>query len=241
MSSGSEQRGFVFSVVFIIVFSALLSSIPAGLQGSGEDPDTVIPVDPSLLTGFAETEDYHPDNFTWSGAIVPYYYDYDALGGRDWRCQTDNTSFLTLGAKDYWLDFLWFGVLDFCKFESPSGQDRGTQLYFTYIDADAEDGTVSYSLELSDSGNAAGSLIIYWNSTEYSSMDDAWDNDGVYLLHGVGLDTTATTNVAVLLVSLLFLQLPDVPVLINILLATPIWACIIFVLWYVVKEMIPFV
>ena len=45
MSSGSEQRGFVFSVVFIIVFSALLSSIPAGLQGSGEDPDTV-----SLLT-----------------------------------------------------------------------------------------------------------------------------------------------------------------------------------------------
>ncbi len=237
-SGGSEQRGFVFSVVFIIIFGTLLSSIPAGLQGSGEDPDTVIPIDPSILTGFAETEDYYPDNFTWGGAL--YYYDYDALGGRDWRCQTDDTSFLTLGAKVYWI-FLWFGTLDFCKFEAPSGQDRGTQLDFAEIDADAEDGTVSYSLVLTDSGNTAGSLVIYWNTTEYSSVDDAWDNDEAYLLHGVGFENTATTNIGILLVSLLFLQLPEVPTLINIFLAVPIWACIIYVLWFVIKEMIPFV
>ena len=239
-SGGSEMRGFVFSVVFIIVFSTLLSSIPVGLQGSGEEPDTVVPIDPSTITGFAESHDYYPDNYSvlHTGR---YYYDYDEFGGHDWRSVTDNDTFLELGAKDYVFWILWFGQLDDCKFEAPSGQDRGTTLTFAEIDADAEDGAVSYSLTFSDSGNTAGSLVIYWNTTAYSSVDDAWDNDEAYLLHGVGFDSGATTNIGALLVSLLFLQLPEVPTLINILLAAPIWACIIFVLWYVIKEMIPFV
>lgn len=240
MSSGSEQRGFVFSVVFIIIFSTLLASVPVGFQGSGEEPDTIIPIDPNLLTGFAATENWTPAAYSWIGGIIPYYYDYDDLGGRDWRSYTDDDTFLSLGAKVYWVWF-WFGVLDFCKFESPSGQNLGTQLDFDQIDADAEGGTVRYSMTLTDSGDSAGSLVIYWNETAYSSANDAWDNDELYLLHGVGIDSTATTNVAALLISLLFLQLPDVPVLINIFIAAPIWACIVFVLWYVVKEMIPFV
>jgi len=236
--STSEHRGFVFSVVFIIIFSTLLASVPAGLQGPGDSPDTVIPIDPSILTGFAQTENYSPASYSWGGAL--YFYDYDNLGGRDWRSQTNDDTWLNLGAKVYWI-FLWFGVLDFCKFESPSGQDRGTQLDFTEIDEDAEGGTVRYSMILTDSGDSAGSLVVYWNTTAYSDPDDAWDNDELYLLHGVGIDSTATTNVAALLVSLLFLQLPEVPTLVNIFLAVPIWACIIYVLWFVVKEMIPFV
>jgi hypothetical protein len=235
-SGGSEMRGFVFSVIFILIFGALLSSVPVGLQGSGEEPDTVIPIDPSMITGFADTEEFFPDNYTGSPPL--YLYDYDDLGGRDWRTYTDDDTFITLGAKVYFWVF-WFGDVDACKFESSSGQDRGTQLDFTEIDADAEDYAVRYSLVLEDSGDTAGSLVIYWNGT--ASVNDAWDNGDVYLLHGVGFDATATTNIGALLVSLLFLQLPEVPTLINILLAAPIWACIIFVLWYVIKEMIPFV
>lgn len=237
MSSGSEQRGFVFSVVFIVIFSTLLASIPAGFQGSGEDPDTVIPIDPSILTGFAETENYTPAAYSW---VYPLYlYDYD-LGAYSWRSYTDDDTYLNLGAKVFtWI--FWFGTIDACKFESPSGENRGPQLDFTEIDADAEDGTVRYSMTFTDSGNTAGSLVVYWNTTAYSSVNDAWDNDEAYLLHGVGIENTATTNIASLLVSLLFLQLPEVPVLINVFIAVPIWACIIYVLWFVIKEMIPFV
>jgi len=237
MSSGSEQRGFVFSVVFIVIFSALLASIPAGFQGSGEEPDTIIPIDPNLLTGFADSEDYDPTDYTGGAVKV---HDYDNFGGHDWRSLTDDDTFLTLGAKVYFVWF-WFGDIDSCKFESPDGINRGTQLDFDEIDADDTDGdyAVRYSLTLEDTGDSAGSFVVYWNGT--ASVNDAWDADDVYLLHGVGIDTTATTNVAALLVSLLFLQLPEVPTLINILLAAPIWACIVFVLWYVVKEMIPFV
>jgi hypothetical protein len=236
-SGGSEMRGFVFSVIFILIFGALLSSVPAGLQGSGEEADTIIPIDPSLIAGFDETKDYDPTDYSFLHT-GRYYYDYDDFGGRNWRTVTDDDTFLTLAMKVYFGPF-WFGSLDYCEFESPSGQNRGTELDFDEIDADAEDYAVRYSLTFEDSGDSAGSLVVYWNGT--ASVDDAWDNDDVYLRHGVGFDSTATTNIAILLVSLLFLQLPEVPTLINILLAAPIWACIIFVLWYVIKEMIPFV
>jgi len=38
----------------------------------------------------------------------------------------------------------------------------------------------------------------------------------------------------------LFFQLPDVPFLINLLLATPLWACIIYLIWWFIISMIPF-
>jgi hypothetical protein len=240
-SGGSEMRGFVFSVIFILIFGALLSSVPVGLQGSGEDPAELVGIDPSIITGFDEIENYTPA--AYSGAYPTYLYDYPEsgdFGGYEWRSLTDDDTFLTLGAKVY-LWVFWFGGIDACKFEAPSGQGRGTTLTFAEIDEDAEEGLVRYSLTFTDSGDSAGSLVIYWNTTAYSSVDDAWDNDDVILIHGIGFDASATTNIAILLVSLLFLQLPEVPTLINILLAAPIWACIIFVLWYVIKEMIPFV
>lgn len=238
MSSGSEHRGFVFAVVFIIIFSTLLSSIPAGLQGPQEDPDTVIPIDPSIITGFSESENYTPSAFY--PAAGAFWYEYD-LGERKWLAATDNATLIQLAAKILFLGIFWFGQLDVCKFVSPSGQDRGIILTFAEIAEDADEGVIRYSLELTTSGDSAGSFIVYWNSTEYSDIEDAWDNDEVYLLHGLGFGDTATTNIGFLIVSLLFLQLPEVPTLINIFIAVPVWACIIFVLWYIIKEMIPFV
>ena len=77
--------------------------------------------------------------------------------------------------------------------------------------------------------------------TEYEDPEDAWDNDVLILLHGLGIEDTATANIGALIISLLLLQLPEVPTLINIFIAVPIWACIVYVIWYIIKEMIPFV
>jgi hypothetical protein len=237
-SGGGEMRGFVFAVVFIVLFGTLLASVPAGLQGPNADPDTIIPIDPNVLTGFAETEEWYRSDYSYYGYGI-YYYDYDAFGGLDWRTTTDNETFLTLGSKEtLWI--FWFGGIDACEFEAPSGLDRGTQLDFDEIDADDEEGLATYSMSFTESGNTAGSLIVYWNNTAYPSISDAWTANNVTLLHGVGFADTATTNIGALIISLLFLQLPDVPVLINVFLAVPVWACIVFVLWFIVKEMIPF-
>lgn len=236
-SSGGEMRGFVFSIVFIIVFSTLLSSIPVGLQGTGNDPDMVVSVDPSLLTGFSDTQNYTRTSYT---GPTFYYFDY-TLGSRDWRTTYSDVTIPTIGlfAKSYWF-FLWLGGQDTCKFTSSEGIDRGTTLTTAEIATDATDGSERYSMIFTTTGEAAGSLVVYWNTTQYADPEDAWDNDVLYLLHGIGFSTTATNDIGALIVGLLFLQLPEVPVLINVFLAVPVWACIIFVLWFIIKEMIPF-
>jgi hypothetical protein len=226
------MRGFVFSLIFIIVFATMLASIPAGLQGTGSTPDTVVPVDPSLVTGFSDINNWTRASYTLNA------YEY-TLGGRDWGTGHDDVD-VVLFAKVKLFGFLWLGAVDVCKFISVDGVDRGTELSFTEIDADDTDGSHRYDLRYTGNGDSAGKLVIYWNTTEYPDLNDAWIANELHLLHGMGIDDTATANIGALIVSLLLLQLPNVPVLVNMFLATPIWACIVYVLWYVIKEMIPF-
>ena len=232
--ASDEMGGFVFSLIFIIVFSTLLSSIPVGLQGIGASPDTVIPVDPSLVTGFSETENYTKAAYTLG------LYEY-SLGGRDWMAGHNDVVEVFLFAKIKILGILWLGATDQCKFISSDGVDRGETLTLTEMDTDDTDGSHRYDLKYIDSGDSAGKLVVYWNVTEYPAIADAWTAGDLHLLHGMGIEDTATANIGALIVSLLLIQLPDVPVLVNMFLAVPIWACIVFVLWFIIKEMIPFV
>lgn len=235
----SEQRNFVFSVTFIVLFSLLLATIPAGLQGPDETPDMVTPLSPSLVTDFTNGEDFTRTDFT--GPFPPMYA-YD-LGGRSWICAVDDSGApeFSLAAKILIAGILWLGQLDFVEFTVPMGEERGQVLNMTEIETDATDGTIRYDLEYISNGNTAGGFVVYWNTTEYSDPEDAWDNDVLYLLHGVGIESTATTNIGALIVSLLLLQLPDVPLLVNALIAVPIWAGVVYIIWYIIKEMIPFI
>lgn len=232
------MRGFVFAVVFIVVFATLLASIPAGLQGSNVDPETVIPIDPSIISGFSESENYTAASFY--AATGSYWYEYN-MGNRDWLAATDDATAVQLAAKELVFGIFWFGQIHICEFRTSDGVDRGTAISFDEIDTDSQDGVIRYSLSFTDIGDNAGALVVYWNVTEYASVSDAWAADKVYLLHGVGFESTATANIGALLVSLLFLQIPEVPALVNVFIVVPLWACIIYVLWFVIKEMIPFV
>lgn len=235
MAEGGEMHGFVWSITFIIVFSALLTSIPVGLQGQGGTADELLPVDPNLIANFSESVDFTRTDFTGT----PLYYDYD-LGGYKWRCYYQSQTFW-LVRKVLIAGILWLGGVKNIEFVLDNGTNRGRYLTFTEIDSDDDDGTIRYDLQYLDTGNEAGKFIFSWNTSLYTDSEDAWDNDVLYLLHGIGLGVSATSNIGFLLISLLFLQLPDCPVLVNALIATPIWACILYVLWYVIKEMIPFV
>jgi len=235
----SEQRSFIFAVTFIVIFSVLLSTIPTDLQGAGAEPDMLIPIDPSLVTGFSESETYTYDNFTYYPVGDYAMYEYD-LNSRTWRVY-QIASYFALSAKVLLGGFLWLGQMDAVNFISTDGIDRGDELTFTEIEADADDGTIRYNLQYVTGGTSAGGFVVYWNTTTYATAILAWNDEALYFIHGFGVQDTASMNIGSLLISLLLLQLPDVPLLVNILLVTPIWASIIFVLWYIIKEMIPFV
>lgn len=226
----SEMKGFMFCVLYIIVFSAILSTVPAGLYGQGETAETIVPIDPSLVTGFAESQEIHRDNYT--GGIFEY-----TMNSRQWISES-TASVVALVAKKLVFGF-WLGGLDICDFINPDNTNRGLTLAWTEITADAENGAVRYNLQF-DNGDAAGYFVCYWNSTAYDNATQAWNNYELYFIHGIGFDTSATNNIGALLVSVLTLQVPEVPTLLGTLLAGPMWVCIIFVLWYVIKEMIPF-
>lgn len=230
---GTEQRTFVFSIIFIILFSVLIATIPLGLHGLGETPDMITPVDPNTVAGFSDSEEFMKGNFTEYGT-----YEYE-LNDKTWYCTNIGSGF-ALGVKVLLFGFLWLGGLESVKFISSDGGDRGETLLFTEIDADDDDGLASYELLYVDNGNAAGTLIIYWDITTYSGAYDAWAADALYCIHGVGLESSAVIDIGSLLIDLLTLQLPEVPLLVNILIVVPIWAGIVYILWYIIKEMIPF-
>jgi len=227
-----EYKGVVFAISFILFFSALVSSIPSDLSGETTTVNSIIPIDSGLVSNFSSSVDYIRTDFD---AFSAYYYD---LGDYSWVTAHTAQPAFTVSAKILVGGVLWLGSLSYCKFISPEGTDRGNLLTIDEIEADADDGTVQYSLIFEDNGNSAGGFIFYWNTTTYSDPKDAWDNDVLYLLHGVGLSTNI--DIALLLIQLLTLQLPEVPILLGILLVTPLWASIAYLLWWFIISMIPF-
>jgi hypothetical protein len=233
----AEMKMFVFAIVFIIIFSGLLVSVPTDFEGQGITPDGLTPVDPALISGF---DDYEAWNMTDLNAYNQY--EYYAFNGRDWFFEYyQGTKDIVLGAKIVYGGFLWFGQLDSCEFISNAGVNRGGVLTDEEIELDASSGSARYDLRYIIDGSDAGGFVIYWNVTAYASVSDAYAADKVNFLHGVGIGSNARMDIGSLLLGLLLLQLPDCPLLINLLLATPLYAAVIYLLWFIIKETLPFV
>lgn len=239
MPESSELGAFVFCVTFILIFGALLSSMPTGLQGTGTDPANLIPVDPSLLSGFDEQENY--TKTAYSAGVGLYYYDY-SIGNKDWRAIYTDLTDLTFYVSQKWtvVPIVWI-YYTFCEFHSSGGINRGTALTIDEIAEDAEDGSIRYDLFDSETGESQGAMLFYWNSTLYSDPEDAFDNDVLYQLHGIGFSSYAISDIGYLLVALLFLQLPNTPIIVSLLLAGFLWATIIYLLWFIITSTIPLI
>lgn len=239
IKTSSEMRGFVFSIVFIVIFAALLGSVPTGLNGEGTTPDDITPLDPSFVTGYSEKANWSITDID-SPIALGFNYQYE-LNTKDWLFSWLASSYFKLGSKIVFAGFLWLGTQAFVNFISQNNENYGTTISYDDIESDSIDGYAIYTLVYADNGNSAGDLRIYWNSTEYTDFEDAIDNDDAYFLHGVGFEDSSAMNMGSLLLQLMFLQLPDVPTLLNLLIAVPLWATIIFTVWFIIKETLPFV
>jgi len=237
LAEGGEMRGVVFAISYILIFSAFVSSIPVDLQGQGSFDDELTPINPNLLIDFSDLEQYFKGNFT---GILTLSYVYDLpVGGTTYDCLFSTvTDEFALGAHIIVLG-VWLGGIEFLSFKNENGTDRGTLLSFTDIDNDAVEGTSRYTLTYEDTGNSGGGFIFYWNETTYSSSEDAWTADELYLLHGVGIEVN--TNIANLLLSLIFLQVPDMPILLNVIIIGPLWANIAYLAWWLITKSLPLI
>lgn len=230
---GSEQKGFIVGVTFIIIFAGLIASIPNDLQGPEQIPNLGTPIDPSLVTDFEEFEDWNMTD------IVANVYSYNLNARAWWFGYYAGT--IQLGAKVYFGGLLWFGQLDSCEFISSDGTNRGGVLTSIEIDEDATEGSVRYEMRYIIDGTSSGGFIVYWDIDSYDTSLDAMIADDCYFLHGVGIVSSSTMDATTLIISLLLFQLPDVPILVNLLIATPVYASFVFIFWFIIKETFPFV
>ena len=83
MAEGSEMKAFVFCVVYIIVFTSFVSSIPAGFLGDEATPSDLVAIDPNIISGFADSENYTPAAYS----PITGWYEY-TLAQNDWIAQT---------------------------------------------------------------------------------------------------------------------------------------------------------
>lgn len=228
-----ESKTFTFLAFMVLLFTALLASAPSVFVTSSPENPTIPNVNSQYLVGFSVTEEYNATYFTFPDGYG--YYDYD-LGGYSWRVMwTDGYGF-SLGVKQLLFGFLWLGWIEWCTF-SFKGSARGLYISYAEINADNEDGTVKYDIAHSGGG---GGLIFGWDVDTYPDCQDAWDNDELVLIHGLGISDSAPQNVVSLLLSLIFFSNPDIPFLINVVLISPFVLLGAYLIFYIIIKVTPF-
>lgn len=234
----AERTGFIFAITFIVLLSTVLATMPAALSGGGETATELQGIDPDLLTDFASTTgQLTRTDFSITGSTYYKFYD---LGGHSWTVLYGASFGFAVSRKILWVAGLWFGAYQDTNFYNENGTSRGEYLTMAEIELDSSEGVVRYDLQYIDNANDAGGAIFYWNTTAFATASDAWTGDGLSFIHGMGIDTTASGNVFTLLVQLLTFSLPSVPPLIGVIIGLPVWANVVYLIWFIIKESLPF-
>ena len=233
------MKAFTFLITTVLLYGFFLTTMPTAFLGAGTDVDTLEPmtsIDPTLVTGFGDYENWTPAAYTEQGGTA-YTYTIDP---NDFVSFEGGTA-LTVTRKVYYFGAIWLGQYDAMVFIAQDGGDRGTSLSFAEIEADDTNGTVRYDLQSYTSGKSYGVFALQWNITAYATLGLAWTAQEVDLVHGVGYENTAPANALNLVLGLITFTLPDVPKMIQVILASPIYAPGIYLIWFLIKESMPFV
>jgi len=122
-----------------------------------------------------------------------------------------------------------------------SGVNYGNWLSIEKLDEcwDNESSMVAFNIRTTE---VQMRVYFGFNTTKYSKPSEAYYDDGLSCLYGIGFDQINTsTNAWNLIGSLLFFQMPDVHPAINALIAIPLWALIAYLIYVLILKAIPLV
>ncbi len=224
----AEMKGFAFVVSFLLIYSAFLSTVPPGILTDTYENPALTEIDPQLLVGFDSWVSYNATNYTTG------YLSY-SLGGHEWASWESSGDY-KLGAKV--IVWGWWISTALCDF-LVDGESHGylfTSLLWTTVYADADNGTVRYSAV---NRFVTSGVVFSWNTNDYTYPWDAWGNDSLQIVHGIGASEQSPQNALSLVLGMLTFSLPGIPFLLQILLSSPVYASILYLIWFLVKEVIP--
>lgn len=240
MASG-EIKVFITVVTFLGVFALLVSMIPGQFAVQSKTyrqvsvPEYFEAID---IQSFVETK-----NLT-----VPAYDEYGldcSVGGWELRIYPYysplmNMYDLVLRHIDRWWIFA-YGWHSLRWRSKAKGIDLGYTLdkdeLLEYYDSERKVAEFIASCE-----HTTVYVAFAYNTTKYDNIVDAWANNELWMLIGIGFDQINTsTNAWNVIGKLLFFQAPDIHPAINALIAIPLWAAIAVTIYILVLKAIPFV
>jgi len=84
-------------------------------------------------------------------------------------------------------------------------------------------------------------IFIEFDNVTYTDFQDAWNNGILNVTIAIPAeDAYLKPNAIQIMMSILFFQAPDIHPAINVIIAIPIWVCIAFISFWVLKELLPF-
>jgi len=224
-------RTFLFVVTFLAIFGLLVMTIPTGFMAEtdqyrqDEIQDYFEAID---LEAYAETWDYRM-NETGGKLVYGYLYVVDVdIGGHDCDFEYTKANYSNPYIQMRHFYAVWWIFTDCCymKWIDANGFDRTTKVGVTNrlmladLEAcyqDAQPFTVKCK-------HFQQNVFFAYNETTYSSVEEAWNHHGLYVLIGIEFDELATgLNAWDLIGMILFFQMPNVHPILNYIIAIPIW------------------
>ena len=240
-----EVSLFIALVTFLGVFGVLTATAPHELiQTNSSQRQINVPnyFEAEDVTAYSDTVTINASQCDW---VVDTAWANFKVGGYDcqlrWLKEAPYRIFFT--RLEYWWIFIT-GSED-CKWYyegSPIYKEPVEGSYCVYVDDIEqyfEDGSAKFQVECSRFRMA---IAIAYNSSKYSSFKDAFLAKEWFAFIGVTWDQINTSiNIWELIGKLLFFQMPDLPPVLNAVIAIPIWAAITILVFILVLKVIPFV
>ena len=243
MAASGELGAFITVVTFLGIITILISTVPNEFMIHAQNyrsisvPEYFESVD---ITYFAATKNFTLDPNKATGEIYGWYYIDFSLGGHDFTIEWKYPEGIMLKHVEKWWIFVT-GRHNMNWYEKRQGSNLGTKLksehLTTYYDENRKDAQFIVRCE-----HTQLSVFFAYNTTKYSDILEAWENNELAVLFGINFDQVNTSyNAWNLVAQILFFQNPDIHPAINALIAIPIWATIAITVYILILKAIPFV
>ena len=237
-----EPKTLFVIISFLALFGILVGTIPSDFVFSTEEyreisvPDYFEAID---ITQYAQTYQHNITHPTYAKLWGKSEFGHDMRFADDWvdlYRLTNTHGYTFLG--------IWTGG-HYQEWVNKEGVNRGEYLSLSELEEDWGIGTQSdkgeYTLQCKHFHMDAW---FAYNTTTYSSIKDAWDNDELKCLFGIEWDEMGTGLDAWNLIRMiLFWQLPDINLVLNVIISIPLWIGIswmIFAFVLAVIKSLPF-
>lgn len=245
MSELGEGKTLILVILTIGFFFLIVSTYPSQLLTSAvgnydiQRPEYFQGLD---IGGYAYTHNFTINDATFNRYSYPsraYFFD---LGGHNWYMNYHIArTMLSFGIRHYFMGWLMTSS-EPCNFRAEDGTERGSQITVLEMNEDytGNEGVLKYRVYIPRDPIIGCDVNLVFNISAYSSPGEAFANDGLGVVVGLGLeDAKTTTDAWQLIGAIMWFRAPNIHPIINLFIGFALWFLFIYAFVRLVLRFIP--